>query len=63
MKFHRLFPPTLIAALAAFIVSSAVVRAAPASGLLQGAPIVRTLEAPAAQPGVEKAYYYRHYYH
>jgi hypothetical protein len=64
MKFHCLLSAALVAMLAAFLVSSAVVRAAPASGLSQGAPGVRALEAPAAQPGVEKAYYYhRHYYH
>jgi hypothetical protein len=63
MKFHRLFPPTVIAALAAILVGSAAVQAAPASGLLQGGPSVRALEAPATQPGIEKAYYYRRYYH
>ena len=63
MKFHRLFPAALIAVLAAFLGSSAVVRAAPTSALSQGAPSVRALEAPATQPGVEKAYYYRRYYH
>ncbi len=64
MKFHRLFPAALVAVLAAFLVTSTVVRAAPASALSQGAPSIRALEAPATQPGVEKAYYYyRHYYH
>ena len=62
-EIHRLFLPPLIAALAAFVVSSGVFRAAPASGLLQGAPSVRALRLRQAHPAVEKAYYYRRYYH
>ncbi len=38
--------------------------AAPAAGLLTGAPTVRTLATPAPETSVEKTYYYvRHYRH
>ena len=36
--------------------------AAPAAGLLTGAPTVRTLATPAPKASVEKTYYYRRYY-
>jgi len=36
--------------------------AAPAAGLLTGAPTVRTLATPAPNASVEKTYYYRRYY-
>jgi hypothetical protein len=64
MKFQRLFSSlvaTVVSTLVAFFIGSAA-RATPASGVLQAAPIVRSLAAPASDPGVERARYYSHHW-
>jgi hypothetical protein len=68
MKFLRIAALAALTAFGGIFASGG--NAAPAAGLLTGAPVVRTLATPAAKVSVEKAYWHRwhrwhryHYWH
>jgi hypothetical protein len=70
MKLLRIAAVAALTAYGGIFAGASAVKAAPAAGLLTGAPVVRTLATPAPKASVEKAYWHRwhrwhryHYWH